>query len=409
MSVTYGRGTHVLLCVTGCVAAYKACEVLRGLQKDGCDVRVCMTQAATRFVGPTTFQALSGHPVACDLFDYPESAIPHVYLSEWAELVVVCPATADVMARMAHGIADDVVTSALLAATCPTLVAPAMNVHMWEDAATQANVSTLRSRGIEFVGPATGRLACGDVGAGKMAPVDEVVRAALAMLDSTCALSGRSVVVTAGPTHEAIDPVRFLANASSGKMGFAIARALARHGAEVTLVAGPVSLPTPEGVDRVDVTTSAQMLEATLAAFAHADAAVCAAAVADYAPVAPADHKMKKRDEPLDHIDLRPTTDVLATLCSSKADRIVVGFAAETDDLLTNAREKLVRKGADLIVANDVSRADSTFGSDTDKVTLVSADGAEELDVMAKADVAEAIVARLTSLLCARTERKASC
>lgn len=382
---------RVLLAVCGGIAAYKACEVLRGLQKADCDVRVTMTADAERFVGATTFEALSGAPVATSLYEYPGSAIPHINLAEWADAAVVVPATANVMAKMTCGIADDCLTTTLLACACPVLVAPGMNVHMWQNPATQANVATLRERGVSFVGPDSGRLACGDVGEGKLAGVDEIVEAALALL-APRDLEGLRLLVNAGPTHEAIDPVRYIANRSTGKMGYAIAAAAVRRGAEVTLVSGPTSLPTPVDVRRVDVESAAQMHDAMLAEFKGADVAICSAAVADYTPAAPANHKLKKSREHLDAIELTETADILADLCAAKGSRIVVGFAAETDDLLAHAREKLERKGADLIVANDVSRPESTFGADTNRVALVSGGGVEQLETMPLADVADAIL-----------------
>ena len=383
--------SRVLLAVCGGIAAYKACEVLRGLQKAGCEVRVTMTADAERFVGATTFEALSGAPVGTSLYEYPGSAIPHIELAEWADVAVVVPATANVLSKMACGIADDCLTTTLLACACPVLVAPGMNVHMWRNPATQANAATLRERGVSFVGPDTGRLACGDVGEGKLAGVDEIVAAALALLGPRD-LDGLRLLVNAGPTHEAIDPVRYIANRSTGKMGYAIAAAAARRGAGVTLVSGPTSLPTPAGVRRIDVESAAQMHDAMLAAFDDADVAICSAAVADYTPAAPADHKLKKSREHLDAIELTETADILADLCGCKGTRVVVGFAAETDDLLAHAREKLDRKGADLIVANDVSRPESTFGADTNRVALVSAEGVEQLETMPLPAVADAIL-----------------
>ena len=394
-----GRRPRVLLAVCGGIAAYKACEVLRGLQKAGCEVRVTMTADASKFVGAATFEALSGAPVATSLYGHPASAIPHIDLAEWADAAVVVPATANVMAKMACGIADDCLTTTLLACwgCCPVLVAPGMNVHMWQSPATQANVAALRERGVRFAGPDSGRLACGDVGEGKLAPVDQIVAAALALL-APRDLAGLRVLVNAGPTHEAIDPVRYIANRSTGKMGFAIAEAAARRGAEVTLVSGPCALATPAGVSRVDVESAAQMHDAMIAAFKDADAAICSAAVADYTPAAPADHKLKKSAEHLDAIVLVETADILADLCARKGERVVVGFAAETNDLLAHASEKLARKGADLIVANDVSRPESTFGADTNRVALVSAGGVEQLETLPLADVADAILDRLAAL-----------
>lgn len=394
-----GRAPHVLLAVCGGIAAYKACEVLRGLQKAGCEVRVTMTADAERFVGAVTFEALSGAPVADDLYDYPGSSIPHIELSEWADLALVVPATANVMAKLACGIADDCLTSTLLAChgSCAVMVAPGMNTRMWANPATQANVSALRGRGVTVVGPGSGRLACGDVGEGKLAPVEDVVAAALDALGAASRerdLAGLRLVVTAGPTHEAIDPVRYIANRSTGKMGFALAEAAATRGAEVTLVCGPIPrpLPLPSEVRRVDVVSAAQMHEAALSAFEGADAAICCAAVADYTPARPADHKLKKSREHLDRIELVETADILADLCAVKGGRVVAGFAAETDDLLAHAADKLARKGADLIVANDVSRPESTFGADTNRVALVSASGVEQLETMPLPAVADAVL-----------------
>lgn len=397
---------NVTLVVCGGIAAYKACEVMRGLQKAGCDVRVAMTPDATRFVGETTFRALSHHEVVTSLYGMHETAIPHVEGADFADLVLVVPATANVMAKMACGIADDAATATILAAHSDVLVAPAMNVNMWRNPATQANVALLRERGVRFAMPASGELACGYVGEGKLAPVEDIVAAALALLgkaegaaEKHAALAGRDVVVTAGPTHEAIDPVRYIANASTGKMGYAIAREAARRGANVTLVSGPTALATPVGVHRVDVVSAAQMHEAALAAFGGADAAICAAAVADYTPKAPADHKLKKTAEHLDAIELVETADILRDLSARKGDRVVVGFAAETDDLLAHARQKLERKGCDLIVANDVSRADSTFGSDTDRVAFVYPDRVEQMGTLPLEQVAAELLDRLGALL----------
>lgn len=396
---------RVLLCVTGGIAAYKACEVLRGLQKAGCDVRVAMSQAATQFVGIPTFRALSNHEVATDLFDDPTTPIPHIELAQWAEIAVVAPATANIMAKIACGIADDLVSSTLLAFSGALVVAPGMNTRMWEASATRHNTQVLRERGVHIVEPASGRLACGDVGAGKLADPDAIVASVLGLLNSTDAattqglLAGRTVVITAGPTHEAIDPVRFIGNASTGKMGFALAAEAARQGAHVHLIAGPVCLPTPEGVTRTDVVSAADMLAATTEAFINADAAICTAAVADYTPAHPADHKLKKSQEPLNTLELVQTEDILATLCATKGNRVVVGFAAETNDLLANAKDKLARKGADLIVANDVSRADSTFGANTSRIALVESSGVTEHPTYPLPQVASLICARLAELL----------
>lgn len=395
-------GKKVLLAVCGGIAAYKACEALRGLQKAGCSVRVACTAASERFVGAATFEALTRYPVCDDLFENPASDIPHIDYAEWADLALVVPATANVMAKMAHGLADDAVSATLLACPCPVLVAPGMNTNMWRNPATQANLHLLESRGVRFVLPVEGRLACGDVGAGKLADVDDIVAATLSALSDDASeqdLICTRLLVTAGPTHEAIDPVRFIANASTGKMGYAIAAAAAKRGAEVTLVSGPTSLPCPEGVRRIDVVSAAQMRGAAVSVFENADAAVCTAAVADYTPAHPADHKLKKAHEHLDSIELVETADILAELCASKGDRVVVGFAAETNNLISNAQAKLARKGADAIIANDVSRSDSTFGSDTNRVAVVSADGVEQHETMPLADVSDVVLDKVRDLL----------
>ena len=349
--------SKVALVVSGGIAAYKACEVLRALQKAGHEVHVAMTADAQKFVGTTTFEALAKHPVLTDLYTTVGDPIPHITLSEWADLALVVPATANIIAKMATGIADDAATSMLLACDCRVMVAPAMNVRMWENPATQANIQTLRERGVGIIAPASGLLACGDIGEGKLASVEDIAAATLAELErtgKTCDLAGRTILVNAGPTHEAIDPVRFIANASTGKIGYAIAREALLRGAQVRLVSGPVSLEAPTGAELIQVTSAHEMLDACLAAFDGADAAICTAAVADYTPKRVADHKLKKTVERVDVIELEETADILAALSSEKGERVVVGFAAETNDLIAYAQAKLARKGCDLIVANDV-------------------------------------------------------
>ncbi len=393
-------GRKVLLCVCGGIAAYKAAEVLRLLQRAGCVVRVAATQDSLRFVGKATWEGLVHEPVSTSLFEDASSCIPHISLASWADAVLVMPATANVLAKMSVGMADDLVSATLLAlpAQKPLIVAPAMNVHMWRAEATQANVRTLRQRGARIVMPVSGRLACDDVGEGKLAPVDVIARSVLESFAhrQSRSLEGRCVLVTAGPTHEAIDPVRYIANSSSGKMGYAIAAEAAKRGAAVTLVSGPVTLEAPADVERISVVSARQMFDAALEAFAKADIAICAAAVADYTPAHPATHKLKKEQERLESIQLKETADILAKLGAHKHDdgkrRLVVGFAAETDDVLQNAASKLRRKTADLIVANDVSREDSGFGTDTNRVTLVSADRVDELPTLSKVEVADQIL-----------------
>ncbi len=385
----------VLLCVTGCIAAYKSCEITRQLQKRGVRVKVLMTEHATRFVGPVTFRSLTHEKVAVGLFDDPEDPIHHISLAQEADLVLVAPATANIIAKMAHGIADDLMSTTLLATKAPIVVAPAMNVGMWEAAATQENVQTLARRGVHVIQPDSGYLACGDVGGGRLPEPSQIADIALAVLGEGGPLAGEHVLITAGGTHEPIDPVRFVGNRSSGKMGVALARAAVRAGARVTLVLGPASVEPPAGVACVRVETAAEMLRACERAFGDATAAICAAAVADYTPARPADHKLKKSQEHLDAIELAETVDILAALSAEKGSRRVIGFAAETSDVVAYAQAKLAKKGCDAIVANDVSRADSGFGSDTDKAWWVDAAGATELPCMAKDDLAREIVSRL--------------
>lgn len=407
-----GRQACALVCVTGCIAAYKSCEIVRLLQKAGVRVKVLMSEHATHFVGPTTFRALTHETVAVGLFDDPQDPIHHISLAQEPDVVLVAPATANVMAKMAHGIADDLLSTTLLATNRPIVIAPAMNTGMWEAAATQENLSTLIARGCEIVQPACGRLACGDVGSGKLASVEDIAQRTLEVLGRTIAgdasgnlaqecaglLQGKHVVVTAGGTQEAIDPVRYIGNRSSGKFGYAIASAALAMGARVVLVSGPTNLPCPDGVHRIDVVSADDMFQAVDAAFDGADILVCAAAVADYTPVRKADHKLKKSNERLDCIELVETRDILASMSACKGDRVVVGFAAETDNLIEYASSKLASKGCDAIVANDVSRHDSTFGSDTDKVTWITADGAEELPCMQKNEAAFEILRRVALL-----------
>lgn len=407
-----GRQACALVCVTGCIAAYKSCEIVRLLQKAGVRVKVLMSEHATHFVGPTTFRALTHETVAVGLFDDPQDPIHHISLAQEPDVVLVAPATANVMAKMAHGIADDLLSTTLLATNRPIVIAPAMNTGMWEAAATQENLSTLIARGCEIVQPACGRLACGDVGSGKLASVGDIAQRTLEVLGRTIAgdasgnlaqecaglLQGKHVVVTAGGTQEAIDPVRYIGNRSSGKFGYAIASAALAMGARVVLVSGPTNLPCPDGVHRIDVVSADDMFQAVDAAFDGADILVCAAAVADYTPVRKADHKLKKANERLDCIELVETRDILASMSACKGDRVVVGFAAETDNLIEYASSKLASKGCDAIVANDVSRHDSTFGSDTDKVTWITADGAEELPCMPKNEAAFEILRRAALL-----------
>lgn len=388
----------VLLCVTGCIAAYKSCEITRALQKAGVRVKVCMTEHATSFVGPTTFRALTREEVAVDLFDNPSDPIHHISLAKEPDVVLVAPATANVVAKVAHGQADDLLTTTVLATDAPVVVAPAMNVGMWQAEATQKNIATLEQRGFDIVRPATGYLACGDTGEGKLADVDDIVARTLVALKTSQALAGERVLITAGGTREAIDPVRYIGNRSSGKMGHALARAARAMGAEVTLVTASTQLSIPFGVEGVRVESAAQMLDAVSQRFDACTMLICAAAVADYAPAHPASHKLSKADGELTHIDLVKTADILAEMSRVKGNRVVIGFAAETNDLVRRARAKLERKGCDAIVANDVSRAESTFGSDTNAVTWVSSQGVEELPCTGKQALAFELLRRAVAL-----------
>ena len=388
----------VLLCVTGCIAAYKSCEIARALQKAGVRVKVCMTEHATSFVGPTTFRALTREEVAVDLFDNPSDPIHHISLAKEPDVVLVAPATANVVAKVAHGQADDLLTTTVLATDAPVVVAPAMNVGMWQAEATQKNIATLKQRGFDIVRPATGYLACGDTGEGKLADVDDIVARTLVALETSQALAGERVLITAGGTREAIDPVRYIGNRSSGKMGHALARAARAMGAEVTLVTASTQLSIPFGVEGVRVESAAQMLDAVSQRFDACTMLICAAAVADYAPAHPAPHKLSKADGELTHIDLVKTADILAEMSGVKGKRVVIGFAAETNDLVRRARAKLERKGCDAIVANDVSRVESTFGSDTNAVTWVSSQGVEELPCTGKQALAFELLRRAVAL-----------
>lgn len=394
----------VLIGVSGGIAAYKSCEVLRGLQKAGVRVKVMMTEHATHFVDPLTFRSLTHEPVAVGLFDDPSDPIHHISLAEEADAVVLAPCTANVMAKVAHGIADDLFSTTVLATTAPVVVAPAMNVHMYENPATQANMQTLKARGFRFVEADDGYLACGDVGKGRLADPEHIVSYVLDVLNGTSSqpqrdLAGKRVMVTAGPTVEPIDPVRYLTNRSSGKFGYALATAAAQRGAEVTLISGPVALPAPAGVEMRYVESARDMLAAAEEAFGNADIALFAAAVADMRPANPADKKLKKgkNDAELSAIQLTENPDILATLGHKKQNQVVIGFAAETNDVIPNAQKKLAKKGADMIVANEVS-ASKTFGKDDDEIWLVTDGGAEHVDPAPKTELAHTILDKAIAL-----------
>lgn len=399
----------VLIGVSGGVAAYKSCEVLRGLQKAGVRVKVVMTEHATHFVDPLTFRALTNEPVAIGLFDDPQDPIHHISLAQEADVFLLAPCTANVIAKAAHGIADDLLSTTILATTAPVMVAPAMNVHMYENAATQENMATLKRRGFTFIEADEGYLACGDVGKGRMADPGIIVAAVLKKLDeitdtigtsTTLDLAGKHIMITAGPTVEPIDPVRYLTNRSSGKFGYAIAEAAAKRGAKVTLISGPVALPAPENVEVVYIETAKNLLEACKSVFPQVDAALFAAAVADMRPANAAEQKLKKgvNDKELSNIELIENPDVLATLGHAKTNQVVVGFAAETNDVVDYATKKLVKKNADMIVANEVG-AKKTFGEDHDEIWLVTAEGTEHHDRATKAELAHVILDKVKDMM----------
>jgi phosphopantothenoylcysteine decarboxylase/phosphopantothenate--cysteine ligase len=395
---------RITLGVTGCIAAYKAVEVLRGLQKRGSAVTVVMTHHATEFVGPLTFQAISGFPVITEMFaPTADPEIKHIQIAQSSDLLLIAPATANTLAKFANGIADDFLSTLYISSTCPVLVAPAMNVEMWAHPATQENVRRLRERGVGFVDPEEGYLACKTVGAGRLADPESIVRRACETVGlaskvggsdqrgRAADMAGERVLITAGPTQEAIDPVRFLSNRSSGKMGYALAEAAANRGATVTLITGPVALHPPKGIHTIAVHSASDMFAAVKDNLEASTMIVMAAAVADYRPADVRRQKMKKNGKAMT-LDLERTEDILASVTHNKGSRVIVGFAAETESVIANAKKKLSDKGADLIVANDVSSPDAGFDVDTNRVALVSSEGVTELPLMAKSEAAEHII-----------------
>lgn len=390
----------VVLGVTGGIAVYKACELLRLLQKRGIDVFVVMTQNACRFVAPLTFETLSGHPVAVDTFDRPQTwEVEHIALAKRADLFLIAPATANIMGKMACGIADDMLSTTVMATRAPVLVAPAMNTGMWENAAVQQNVKTLRARGVEIVAPVSGHLACGDNGAGKLEDVAVIAERACELLFAKKDMEGLRVMVTAGPSREALDPVRYISNRSSGKMGYAIAQAAQKRGAEVTLLSGPVAIEAPQGVKLVPFTTTQELLDRASELAQEQDLLIQAAAPADYRAKEIAPQKIKKQGGESMTFTLVENPDVAATLGKAKrSGQVFVGFAAETNDVLAHARDKLARKNLDMIVANDVTRPGAGFDVDTNIVTLITKDGQEALPMMSKAEVAQRILDRALAL-----------
>jgi phosphopantothenoylcysteine decarboxylase / phosphopantothenate---cysteine ligase len=386
------EGRTVLVGLSGGIACYKACEIVRLLTAAGARVPVVMTKGAQHFVTPLTLQTLSGHPVATDTFDLTqESEIGHIRLADTADAIVIAPATANVLGKVANGIADDLLTTVLLATRAPLVIAPAMNVHMWEHVAVQENLARLLARGAWVVGPGSGPLACGYEGPGRLAEPAEVVEAVFRVL-APQDLAGERILVSAGPTQEPIDPVRYLSNRSSGKMGYALARVARRRGADVTLVSGPTALPAPPGVEVVPVGTAREMAVAIERAFAAATIVIMTAAVADYRPRETSTHKLKKTAAGL-RLDLERNPDILAGLGERKGGRLLIGFAAETHDVAAEARRKLRAKHLDLVVANDVTAPGAAFGGDTNVVRLIDASGGDDLlPVLPKDEVAHRIL-----------------
>lgn len=402
MNAKLWRGKFVVLAVTGSIAVYKVVELARRMTQAGATVQVVMTPGATQFVQPLTFQALTYRPVEVEMFGtFDDRATGHVAMGQQADVVVIAPATAHTIARLANGFADDLIGTTVLASHAPLVIAPAMETHMWANAATQANVDALRERGALIVEPESGELASGLVGQGRLASLEAIGAAIEDALASSSTLAGRRIVVTAGPTLEPIDPVRVVTNRSSGKMGYAIAEAAKRAGAEVRLITGPTALRVPAGVSVVRIETASELADAVLAALPGADAVIMAAAIADYRPAKPSGQKLKKREQG-DEVSLTlvRNPDVLeAVVAKREAGTLVVGFKAETGDAVAEASRMLREKKLDLVVANDVTATGSEFGSDTDQVTLVSADGAESLPLLPKREVARRLVAKIAERL----------
>ena len=396
------EGRFIVLGVTGSIAAYKSIELARRLTQAGATVQVVMSHSATEFVRPLTFQALTYRPVEVEMFHIQdERAAGHVAMGREADVVLIAPATAHVLAKLAQGMADDLIATTVLATSAPIVLAPAMETHMWQNAATQENVARLRARGVRIVDPESGPLASGDSGPGRLAALEKIEAAVVDARGASAALMGKRVIVTAGPTVEAIDPVRFVSNRSSGKMGYAIAKAARDAGAEVTLVTGPTALAAPSGVRTVPVESADDMLDAVLAFLPQTDAVIMAAAIADYRPIEKVERKIKKKDAGQElTLRLTQNPDVLkAVIAARKPGTIVVGFKAETGDATAEAARMLRDKKLDLVVANDITEPGSVFGSDTDKVTFVSADGAEAKELLPKTEVARLLVAKLAERL----------
>ena len=395
------HGKRILLIVSGGIAAYKSLELIRCLRERGADVRCVLTRGGAQFVTPLSLSALSEDKVYTDLFSLTgEAEMGHIQLSRDADLLLVVPASADILAKMAQGLADDLATTALLATDKDVMVAPAMNVRMWTHAATQANLATLRERGVHFVGPTEGDMACGEFGPGRMAEPNEIADAVSDFFEDSAPLSGRRALVTSGPTHEPIDPVRYIANRSSGRQGHAIAAALARRGAQTTLVSGPTNLPDPAGVEMIHVESARDMLAACERAL-PADVAVCAAAVADWQVATETTEKLKKNGSGVPNLEMIENPDTLATLAAAANTRpaLVIGFAAETENVIAHAQAKREKKGCDWILANDVSPGTGIFGGRENTIHLVSADGVEDWPRMSKTNVADRLAERISHQL----------
>jgi phosphopantothenoylcysteine decarboxylase/phosphopantothenate--cysteine ligase len=396
------QGKHILLGVTGGIAAYKSPDLVRRLRERGAEVQVVMTQAAREFVTPTTFQAVSGRTVRTDLWDASaEAAMGHIELARWADAVLIAPASADFLARLAAGLADDLLTTLCLATEAPIAVAPAMNHLMWSNAATRANIATLAGRSVQFLGPGAGDQACGESGEGRMLePLDLAERLQALLVPVDGALAGRRVLITAGPTRERIDPVRFISNRSSGKMGFAVAQAAREAGASVVLVSGPVSQPTPVGVKRVDIESASEMLAAVVRELPGTDLFISTAAVADYRPARAAEQKIKKTSDTLE-LAMERTADVLATVAARNERPFVVGFAAETESVEQNARAKLLKKNLDMIAANEVGH-DKAFDCEDNQLIVLTRAGRHELARADKLTLARGLIALIAQEMVAR-------
>ncbi len=387
------KGKNIVIGITGGIACYKVASLVSALVKQEADVQVLMTENAAKFIAPLTFEQLTGHRALIDTFDRSaEYRVSHISVADRADFVLVAPATANTIAKLAHGIADNMLTSTILACRCPKAVAPSMNTAMYENPVTQDNIETLRRYGWEIVDPASGRLACGTVGKGKLPEPEELLEVCLHAAAHKKDMAGKRVLVTAGPTREALDPVRFITNHSSGRMGYAIANAASRRGAEVTLVSGPVDLPRPRYAEIVDVVSAQDMFEAVTSLAESADIIIKAAAVADYRPLTVAENKIKKSDDDMS-LPLERTKDILGTLGQNKrSGQFLCGFSMETENMLENSRKKLMKKNLDMIAANNVKVDGAGFGVDTNVLTLISADGEVQLPLMSKGSAADALL-----------------